>query len=165
LTVFFDSAFGQPNRSLQDTTYYCQLIDSNVKQEVKDYIKRNLISHHDKGLVVVKRINSADKTKYEFYISEIIKMKSLKSVRPIAVTMVDENVVLLFGDWSLNQCSKKPNSLYSKILERRLIKEELTSGNNEHLILFDPEILKITVQNNLIVSRKELATELNLHEK
>jgi len=163
LTIFSGNVFGQINRSLKDTLYCCEQIDSNIKREVKDYIKRNLINHHDKGIVVIKRVfSNSDKNKYDFYISEIIKKKSLKSARPTAITMVDKNMVLLFGDWSLSQCSIKPNTMYSRTLEKRLINEDLKSGNDEHLILFDPETIKITVKNNLIVSKKELATELDL---
>lgn len=165
LIVFWGNVFGQTNRFFKDTLYCCEQIDSNIKREAKDYIKRNLINHN-KGIVVIKRVlSNSDKNKYDFYISEIIKKKSLKSTRPRAITMVDENMVLLFGDWSLSQCSIKPNTMYSRILEKRLMNEDLKSGNDEHLILFDPETLKITVENNLIVSKKELATELDLQEK
>ena len=84
----------------------------------------------------------------------------------MAYSIMHGNIVLLFGVWSLSKCSTKTDIVYSSILEKRLI-NNVSSNNNgddEHIILFDPETLKIKVKNNFIISKEQLAVELDLED-
>lgn len=161
LTGFLNDCNGQ---AIQNSKSYCTIIDSNVKTEVEGYINRNFKNENEKGIVVLKFQNEKHNTSnYEYYISMILIKSSLKDVNPIAFSMIDGHLILLFGLGDIISCKK---NMYSRYIKKHLINDDSWTSKNKRIrISFDPEILKITVKNNMIIAKEELSKQLDLRSK
>lgn len=154
-------AYGQRQIAPNNSISICKVVDSTLNHELKRFITRNFLKNIEKGIVVVQfTVADNGQKDFEFNMTKILGRGEFYGTKPVGVMRIKKRLIFFYGPLNSARCTQTNDKLKAYEAAKYLIDDN--PKTMRYIVKFDPEIVKITVKNNIVVSRQQLDKQLDL---